>query len=475
VRAGWSLLAVLATASPATAATLTRGPYLQLLTTRSVTVVWNTHVPAACGLEVRTLGGTPFVVTGSTGSACAVAVDGLRAGEHYQYAPLADGVRLLGDSFFRTDDPRLPYSFAVLGDSGTGTADQLAVRDRLLAAAPDFVLHTGDMIYPDGAPADFDPKFFLPYRDLLRRVVLWPTLGNHDVRTAAGAPWRAAFHTPENNPAGSEHYYSFDFGNAHLVVLDSNASTSPGSAQHTFVDRDLGASGATWKFVAFHHPVYSSGAHGGTSSLRANLVPLFDAHRVDVVFMGHDHDYERTLPLRADAVVAPGEGTVYVVTGGGGQTLRPIGASPFTAYAESAFHFTRVAVDGSSLTLEMVRADGAVRDRVTLAKPTVTSSTTTTTTPASTTTTTFPPCSLLTRFDGGATCDGVPLPQRIVRLIQRAGRLNATAPAADPERLRRRFELVLRRIDRAVARAEARGWISAACADEISSLAAGCV
>jgi hypothetical protein len=477
-----ALFLTAAAASSAAAATLVRGPYLQLLTTRSVTIVWNTDVAATCAVEVRPAGDAPVVLTGAVATVCAVDVDGLARGGEYRYVPLADGLPLTGESSFRVDDSERPYSFAVLGDSGTGSAAQLAVRDQLQAAAPDFVLHTGDMIYNDGAAADFDPKFFVPYAPLLRRVVFWPTLGNHDVRTASGAPWRAAFYTPANNAAGSEGYYSFDFGNAHLVVLDSNASTSPGSAQHTFLDRDLEASTAVWKFVALHHPVYSSGSHGSTLSLRANLVPVFDRHRVDVVFMGHDHNYERTVPLRADAPVAAGAGTVYVVTGGGGQSLRSVGTSSFTAYAESAFHFTRVAVDGGVLALEMVRADGSVRDRLTLtrATPTTTSTTAPTSTTldaTSTTTTTNPPrCPLVTHAGDGAMCDGAPLPHRIARLIERARLLTELAESApDPTRLRARLALVFRRIDRAVARAEAAGRISPACADELSSLMAGCV
>jgi hypothetical protein len=468
-RAG--LVVLLAATTAADAATLTRGPYLQLLTTHSVTVVWNTDVVAECALELRPPGGTPTVLPGTTGSLCAVTADGLTAGRQYQYVPLAGGAPLTEPAVFRVDDPTRPYSFIVFGDSGTGTADQLAVRDRMTAAAPDFLLHTGDMIYSSGAAIDFDPKFFGPYRDLLRRVVLWPSLGNHDVRTASGAPWLEAFLTPANNAAGSERYYSFDAGNAHIVVLDSNASTSPGSNQHTFLDQDLAASDATWKFVAFHHPLYSSGDHGSTVSLRANLLPLLDRHRVDVVFNGHDHNYERTLPLRADVAVAPGEGTVYVVTGGGGQTLREVGTSSFTAHAEAAFHFTRVTVDGGNLALQMVRADGSVGDSLTLTKATATS-TTSTTAPTSTTTTTLPPCPLLSHYTEGVPCDGQVLPRRIARRIERARRFAARPPSLS---YHRRLERAFSWIERAIDRAEKYERITPACADELSSAAAGCV
>ncbi len=369
------LLVVVASrgASPAPAAQLSRGPYLQLLTSRSVTIVWHTDTAGTCGLSLTSSGGPPRTITGARGTVCALAVDGLAPGTFYHYVPTADGTPLAPESSFRTDDPVAPFVFMVLGDSGTGDASQLAVRDRMLGTPADFVLHTGDMVYEDGAAADFDPKFFAPYAELLRRMVIWPCLGNHDQHTAHGQPWRDVFFTPANNPAKSETYYSFDHGNAHVVVLDSNADTRPGSPQSVFLDQDLGASTATWKFVAFHHTIYTSGTkHGSNTAVRANLLPLLDRRGVDVVFMGHEHVYERTQPLRGDHTVEAGAGTVYITSGGGGGKLYPLGKSTFTAHAEAVHHFVRVAVDGGSLTADMIRADGSVGDTMTLVKPSAT-------------------------------------------------------------------------------------------------------
>jgi len=362
------ILAVVAAASPALAASITRGPYLQLLTTQSVTIVWNTDAPAACSLAIGPVGGSGVIIGGPTGTVCAIPVTGLSPGTSYSYTPLADSLPLAAESVFTTDDPRAPFSFLVVGDSGCGCGPQYAVRDTMAKIPEDFILHTGDMIYETGDPADFNPEFFVPYAPLIRQLVFWPVLGNHDVETSAGAPWRDAFYTPANNPAATENYFSFDFGNAHVVVVDSNQSTSPGSPQYVFLDHELAASTAVWKFVAFHHTIYSSGAHGSNLAIQANLVPLFDKHAVDIVFMGHDHDYERTKPLRANQVVAPGSGTVYITTGGGGRELRPVGVSSFTASSESIHHVTRVAVNGGTLLEQMVRPDGSIGDTMTLVK-----------------------------------------------------------------------------------------------------------
>jgi hypothetical protein len=363
------LVGLLAAASPAAAVQLARGPYLQLLTTDAVTVVWRTDVDAECGLEIRApegVEGDPArVFSGNHGRACAVRATDLSPGTSYAYVPLGDGSALDIESVFRTDDPELPFAFAVLGDSGSGRAAQWAVRDRMLEHPLDFILHTGDMVYRDGEAKDYDPKFFEPYGDLLRSMVLWPTIGNHDRDDAV---WSDAFHTPANNAAGSERYYSFDYGNAHVVVLDSTEKIDPGSRQQEFLAADLAASDALWTFVALHHSIYSSGTHGSSKGRREDLMPLFDAHGVDLVFMGHDHDYERTWRLRNDELATADEGTVYITTGGGGASIRSVGSSWFTAYAETAHHFVFVNVGGPVLTAAMVRDDGAVRDSVTLTK-----------------------------------------------------------------------------------------------------------
>src|SRR4029077_8700527 len=147
-------------------------------------------------------------------------------------------------------------------------------------------------------------------------------------------------------PEGDEDYYSFDAGNAHFVVLETNDPMAPGGAQATFLDQDLTASQAWWKIVVFHHTIYSSGTHHGSAlTIRANVVPLLDKHHVDLVLMGHEHNYERTHPMLGDQVVGEGQGTLYLTTGGGGADLSPVGTSDFTAYSESALHFVRVTVD----------------------------------------------------------------------------------------------------------------------------------
>lgn len=490
----------LAAAPAARAVSLTRGPYLQLLGTTSVTIVWHTDAVQTCGLAIRPLDGEPRRIAGVSDSHCRVTIDDLTPATRYAYVPLADDQPLDAEASFTTDGPPgRPFTFLVFGDSGRGTAAQFNVRDRMLDSPADFVIHVGDMVYPNGEPENYDPRFFQPYRELMRRMVFWPCLGNHDVATNLGQPWRDAFFTPANNPSGTEHHYSFDYGNAHVAVLDTNAPTAPGTAQYAFVNADLTATQALWKIVAFHYPMYSSGRRGSFTGIRDELEPLFDAHAVDLVFAGHDHVYERTRPLRGGQLVTPDRGRVYFVTGGGGAGLVPVSISRFTAYSESAYHFLRISIDGASLRGEMIRDDGAVRDTFSIVK---------TATPTATTTTTLPevvtPCTSQFECDDGAectidlcldsgcrhdpigydtvrtmiarsgrssACEGLALPPSIARLVGQAGALVEQARVRRrPSTLVKRARRTLRRGAHFVARSVRAGHIPAACADELEEI-----
>jgi 3',5'-cyclic AMP phosphodiesterase CpdA len=222
-----------------------------------------------------------------------------------------------------------------------------------VSLAPDFVLHTGDMV-ENGLVADQWTTFFAVERDLMRQAPLYGVLGNHEANSAL---YFDAFHLP-----GNERWYSFDYGNVHLVALevDGYASIAPGSEQIAWLENDLAQTAQPWKVVFFHIPPYSSGAHGSDLTVRAALEPIFIRYGVDLVFNGHDHDYERSVA----------NDIVYIVTGGGGAPLYPqVNSNPASVYFTSTHHSVLVNVIGSTLSVSGVRSDGAHFDEFTLSKP----------------------------------------------------------------------------------------------------------
>ncbi len=337
-----------------------RDQYVQNVSARSAVIAWMSEEPGAGFIEYGETSELEHEQgDGRIGKRHAVTLSGLRPGSMYYYR--VAGARKTASFRTAPEGPDSGFAFAVVGDSGNGSKAQRAVAGLLERMAPDLILHTGDVVYPKGNDADYDPKFFVPYRRIIEGVPVFPSLGNHDVETKDGAPYLRNFHLPRNNPEGTGRYYSFDWGNAHFVALDSELYYDDGGGdperQKAWLERDLGETQQPWKFVFFHRPPYSSSEHGSDLTVRGDLEPVLARHGVDIVFSGHDHDYERTAPVR---------GVTYVVTGGGGKDLYEAGNSEWTASSRSAHHVVRVRVDGDRLRLEAVEPDGAVMDRLDL-------------------------------------------------------------------------------------------------------------
>lgn len=259
------------------------------------------------------------------------------------------------------------FVFFVFGDSGRARREQYQLAGQMAARMDDcdFLVHTGDVVYPGGDRKDYRERFFIPYAPLLARMPIWPSLGNHDVsKPHFGAPYREIFELPENGPAGQtpENHYWFDYADARFVIVNSNLDEP--------VLRDVVApwmrsafesSTATWKFAVFHHPPYSVGKHGSNPVMQQALVPVLEETGVDVVFNGHDHIYERTLPIHGGQVAE--SGIVYIVTGAGGASLyevKPAEQRPAWAGVvnNEVYSFTRVEIDGIRLKLEQIDLDG---------------------------------------------------------------------------------------------------------------------
>jgi len=343
-----------------------REPYVQGVTASSAVICWVSESPDAGVVEY---GETPEVgreeANIRVGRRHAVALTNLDPGSTYHYR--VGGVS--GHSptgSFRTapvgEDSN--FSFAVVGDSGSGGKGQLAVAGLLERLKPDLILHTGDVVYPAGEERHYDKRFFAPYRNLIKSVPLYPVLGNHDVMKDDGAAFLENFRPPLDRPRSTERYYSFDWGGVHFVALDSELYYGDGGAspheQKAFLEEDLAATRKRWRVAFLHRSPYGSSRHGGDERVRKDLEPVFERHEVDLVFSGHDHVYERTVPIR---------GVTYVVSGGGGRRLYPPGKGALTAFSKSAHHAVLVRVEGRHLMLEAVEADGKIVDCLDLYHP----------------------------------------------------------------------------------------------------------
>jgi calcineurin-like phosphoesterase family protein len=339
-----------------------RKPYVQNVTTSSATVLFTTRDVAAQttlrltrphrlgALDVPTQA-DPSDVTGHQRRAL---LTGLEPAATYCYE-LEGWSAPVGFRTAPAAGTGARVRFIAFGDSG-GDSREL-VRREMDEVPFDLMLHAGDIAYQRGTLAEFEATFFATYASLLARVPIFPASGNHEYGTDAAAPYRQVFALPDNGgPDGVERWFSYDWGDIHLVALDTERV---GVEQSSWLERDLGATARAWKVVYMHKPPYSSGTHGSSLDVRAAFSPLFERFGVQLVVSGHDHDYERMKPIA---------GVTYIVSGGGGFSLRAVGSSDFTAHSESTFHFLHADLQGDTMLLRAIDTSGNVIDSVRIAQ-----------------------------------------------------------------------------------------------------------
>jgi len=357
------------TTLPTGAARIVRGPYAVRVDATSATIAWWTNLPVPGSV---TFAGQAAVTDGAT-MQHQVTVKGLAAGSQYSYT-VAGGSATATGTVRTAAPPNKPFAFTVVGDYGAGSLQEQQNAANIVRYNSDFVQTVGDNIYPSsGFP---DPDFATQYSDLDYRVLkqmggvlktqaFFPANGNHEYFT--DGQWWKAFPMPGTNHS----WYSYNWGAAHILVLDTMQPYTPVSDQYAFAKRDLAsaaARSATWQIVVSPSPPYNSTTSGERTTAPKALLPLFEQNGVDLVVSGDAHNYQRSKPLMDGRVAATG-GVTYVVSGGGGNgTNEFTGTLPDWQAARAAeFHTLKVEVTSKSLKLSAIRAsDGRVIDSTSL-------------------------------------------------------------------------------------------------------------
>lgn len=327
--------------------------------------------------------------------------------------------------------PGASCRYAIVGDTGCGTEWEKQNVYQMAVQKVDCGVILGDIVYDSGRQSEYLRYFFPVYNSdraaldrgapLLRSIPFMAAPGNHDVRPPGretysdGYAYFLYWSQPLNGPASGlpvfqpasarrgfeqaagERYprmatFSLDVGDVHWVMLDSNPEVDWSRADlRSWLAADLErAAGARWRFVALHHSPFSSGEHHFREQQVRLLAKLFEQGKVDLVFSGHMHNYQRTRPLKFDGAVRRSDGSVsgtlqldrsfdgrknthpkgviYVVSGGGGAYLHDEEKSPvlqpYTARMESQRHsFTVCEVTPSRVTLRQVTCLGKEIDR----------------------------------------------------------------------------------------------------------------
>jgi hypothetical protein len=271
----------------------------------------------------------------------------------------------------------------------------------------------GDNAYYTGTDEQYQAAVFEMYPSMLRQTVLWPTIGNHDTAFSYNPPptlpYFNIFSLPKDGeaggvPSGTEKYYSYDYANIHFVCMDSMGSDrSSNGPMCTWLQADLEANTNEWLIAYWHHPPYSKGSHDSDwefelIQMRTNVLPILEAHGVDLVLTGHSHSYERSFlldghygpstSLSPDMIMDPGsgredgdtpytkplhggnprQGAVYIVAGSSGQISGGWLNHPAMFVSLNQLGSLVLDIDGNRLDAKFLRADGVVADHFTLMK-----------------------------------------------------------------------------------------------------------
>jgi hypothetical protein len=235
----------------------------------------------------------------------------------YSYRVGGDGH--FSDTYSFTTPPA-PGSFdtfrvAFAGDSRGAYETWGQVLELMDSHEPDFFVFSGDMVDlgPDQNAWD---AWFEATGDILTGKALVPAHGNHEF---LATNYFAQFSLP-----GNEQWFHYSYGNLTLASLNDTVSDLDDVDVHqaAYLDEVFDAADGGWRLATHHQSIYSACTrHRSNLELRAAWGPLYDKHDLQVVVAGHNHIYERSLPVKAEAVATGDDGTVYIVTGGAGAPL----------------------------------------------------------------------------------------------------------------------------------------------------------
>ena len=183
------------------------------------------------------------------------------------------------------------------------------------------VFTVGDLAYDNGTAAEFTNCYDPSWGRHKSRTK--PSPGNHEYNTAGATGYYGYFGAAAGDPAKG--YYSYDLGDWHIIVLNSNIARSAGSTQEQWLRADLAASTKTCTLAYWHHPRFSSSAvHGNDVSVQPFWQALYDAN-ADVILSAHDHSYERFAPQDPTGGADATRGIREFIVGTGGRSHYALG------------------------------------------------------------------------------------------------------------------------------------------------------
>ena len=246
---------------------------------------------------------------------------------------VGDGTTWSDVAEFTTPAAGAPVRLAHVGDHGVTVASRRTTA-AIAAGRPDAVLLAGDLSYANGYQPQWD-RWAGQAEPLTSVVPLLPAPGNHEAKDFNGETYRARFSTP----GGGRNWYATDLGRASLFVGTAGCFLTPKDRASAYdlvadelvgMERSLAAAAGRraageldFLVVAQHFPLYTNHETRGPFSpeLVVAQEQILQRYQVDLVLVGHDHMYQRSLPMAYGEPTGTAAGYVQVVAGAGGNGL----------------------------------------------------------------------------------------------------------------------------------------------------------
>ena len=278
----------------------------------------------------------------------------LKPNSAYYYQARQGTAHSNGSVFHTAVEPGTSFRLLFMADFRTNTS----IHDKIARLAsdtyPQVAVYGGDLCV-NGDYSSWKKEFFRsPELDLISKVAFFNATGNHE---GNGPNTKAFLQNPES-ASKSQQYYSFDYGDLHVLVLNTEIDMKPGSPQYEFAKEDLAASSTSWKIVVSHSPAYCSGGHGEDTSMVRMTKDLFEPNNVNLVLSGHSHFYEHNLV----------NGIHHLVIGSVGAPLYDPEKANYTLVFLKDYCWAVMDVKYSRLTLTVYNAKNQKLDTVDLKK-----------------------------------------------------------------------------------------------------------
>ncbi len=367
--------------------------YLQIAgTDDNVVVIWTTELPEPSKVTYGSAGGSmnllaedPLPVINHF-----LPLKNLDPDTSYDYQVVAGKSQSAVNTFqtlpaTKSDGTSEPFTMIAYGDNRSNPDLHERVIDQIVFdGIPSLVISSGDLVYSGRDSIRWFREFLMPADRLFSQAPIMLSLGNHDVDWEKSKPnnlaqwWLDRFAFPgQGTDVGYGRWFSYEAGGIHLIHLDSTVPEN--QDQLAWLEADLRSpesQKADFRIAVFHHPPYSSGGHGSNKNVREAWEPLLEKYEVAMAFNGHNHFYQRTLPVfggevsvqesgtknGVDFIHSEGLGVVYIITGGGGAPLYEPKPSDFVALNVKERHFIKLEYVPGEIHCTVINEDGTVID-----------------------------------------------------------------------------------------------------------------